>query len=203
MIIKEIKPVNKKKYRIITEEQLAFVLYKGELSRYRLEEGGELTQEVYCEIVEEILKKRARLRAMHLLTSQDRTELQLRERLGKDGHPCEVVDYAVDYVKSYHYIDDARYADMYVRCMQGRKSSRFISFELERRGISREIIEQVMQQTDTDSETLMIEELVRKRAGEPHRMDEKEQRRIYGYLLRRGFQSQDIGKVLQHYQEGF
>ncbi|HIU77186.1 MAG TPA: regulatory protein RecX [Candidatus Pelethocola excrementipullorum] len=201
MIIESIKPVNKKRYQIITDEQLAFVLYKGELSRYRLEEGCELLPEVYQEIVEEILKKRAKLRAMHLLTAQDRTEFQLREKLGKDGHPKEVVDCAVDYVKSYHYIDDARYAESYVRSMQGRKSSRWISFELERKGISRTIIEQVMTQSEGVSEEGMIEALVRKRAGEPHKLDEKELRRLYGYLMRRGFRSQEIGSVLQRYQK--
>lgn len=201
MIIESIKPVNKKKYQIITDEQLAFVLYKGELSRYRLEEGCELLPEVYQEIVEEILKKRAKLRAMHLLTAQDRTEFQLREKLEKDGHPKEVVECAVDYVRSYHYIDDARYAESYVRSMQGRKSSRWISFELERKGISRTIVEQVMTQSEGVSEEGMIEALVRKRAGEPHKLDEKELRRLYGYLMRRGFRSQEIGSVLQRYQK--
>lgn len=201
MIIKSIKAVNKKKYQIIADEQLAFVLYKGELSRYRLEEGCELLPEVYQEIVEEILKKRAKLRAMHLLTAQDRTEFQIREKLKRDGHPREVVECAIDYVKSYHYIDDTRYAESYVHSMQGRKSSRWISFELERKGISRTIIEQVMEKSEEVSEEAMIEELVRKRAGEPHKLDEKELRRLYGYLMRRGFQSQEIGSVLHRYQE--
>ena len=38
MRIVEIVPVTKTKYRVVTDEQLAFMLYKGELSRYRLKE---------------------------------------------------------------------------------------------------------------------------------------------------------------------
>ena len=44
MRIVEIVPVTKTKYRVVTDEQLAFMLYKGELSRYRLKENGELSE---------------------------------------------------------------------------------------------------------------------------------------------------------------
>lgn len=64
MRIVEIVPVTKTKYRVVTDEQLAFMLYKGELSRYRLKENGELSAEIFQEIFREILVKRAKLRAM-------------------------------------------------------------------------------------------------------------------------------------------
>lgn len=64
MRITEIVPVTKAKYRVVTDEQLAFMLYKGELSRYRLKENGELPAETFQEIFKEILVKRAKLRAM-------------------------------------------------------------------------------------------------------------------------------------------
>ena len=66
MRIVEIVPVTKTKYRVVTDEQLAFMLYKGELSRYRMKENGELTAEIFQKIYWEILVKRAKLRAMHL-----------------------------------------------------------------------------------------------------------------------------------------
>lgn len=201
MKVKSIVPITKKRYQVVTEEQLAFVLYKGELSRYRIWEGGELTEDTYREIVDEVLKKRAKLRAMHLLTAQDRTEAQLREKLMKDGYPKEVADCAVDYVKSYHYVDDERYADSYMRSVLGKKSRKIISFELERRGVSAEIIERVMEQTEAMPEEKMIEALVKKRAGEPHKMEDKEFRRVYGYLMRRGYRSGEILNVLRKYQE--
>lgn len=201
MKVKSIVPITKKRYQVVTEEQLAFVLYKGELSRYRIWEGGELTEDAYREIVDGVLKKRAKLRAMHLLTAQNRTEAQLREKLMKDGYPREVVDCALDYVKSYHYVDDERYADSYMQSMLGKKSRKIIFLELERRGVSAEIIERVMEQTEDMPEEEMIDALVRKRAGEPHKMDDKEFRRVYGYLMRRGYQSGEILDVLRKYQE--
>ena len=83
MRIVEIVPVTKTKYRVVTDEQLAFMLYKGELSRYRLKENGELSAEIFQEIFREILVKRAKLRAMHLLTRMDYTEAELETNEGR------------------------------------------------------------------------------------------------------------------------
>ncbi|QOV20057.1 regulatory protein RecX [Blautia liquoris] len=201
MMIQTIKPLTKKKSRVITEGQSDFVLYKSELSRYHIKEGMELSDATYEEIIEKVLKKRAKLRALHLLTAQDRTEHQLREKLKRDGHPDEVIDCAVDYVKSYHYIDDARYAKVYVRSMREKKSARWIRLELERKGVSESYILEALKPYEGESEVSVIENLVQRRAGEPHPIDEKEMRRLYGYLMRRGFNGSEVKKVLQGYRE--
>lgn len=200
MIIQAVKPLTKKKYQVITDEHMDFVLYKGEVSCYHLREGMNLPQETYEEILE-TLKKRAKRRALHLLTAQDRTEHQLREKLRKDGHPDEVIDCAVDYVKSYHYIDDSRYAGVYVQSMKGKKSAQRIRFELKKKGISEGDISMAVEPLEGESEEPVIEKLVRKRAGAPHPLSEKELRRLYGYLMRRGFRGAEIGKVLRDYRE--
>ena len=108
MRITEIVPVTKAKYRVVTDEQLAFMLYKGELSRYRLKENGELSAETFQEIFKEILVKRAKLRAMHLLTRMDYTEAELEKKLMKGEYTPQAVKIAMDYVRSYHYLDDER-----------------------------------------------------------------------------------------------
>ena len=102
MMITEILPVTKQKYRVVTDEQLAFILYKGELSHYHLQEGRELTEQEFRAIQEEVLIKRAKLRAMHLLTARDYTELQLRNKLEQGEYTQEAVDIAIEYVHSWH-----------------------------------------------------------------------------------------------------
>ena len=151
MRIVEIVPVTKTKYRVVTDEQLAFMLYKGELSRYRLKENGELSAEIFQEIFREILVKRAKLRAMHLLTRMDYTEAELEKKLMKGEYTPQAVKIAMDYVRSYHYLDDERYVARYLSAYQGRKSRRQMQFELERKGIPREMIQR-RQETMDDEE---------------------------------------------------
>ena len=164
MRIVEIVPVTKTKYRVVTDEQLAFMLYKGELSRYRLKENGELSAEIFQEIFREILVKRAKLRAMHLLTRMDYTEAELEKKLMKGEYTPQAVKIAMDYVRSYHYLDDERYVARYLSAYQGRKSRRQIQFELERKGIPREMIQRRQEALDEEEgrvdETDMIRQLL-------------------------------------------
>ena len=203
MRITEIVPVTKAKYRVVTDEQLAFMLYKGELSRYRLKENGELSTETFQEIFKGILVKRAKLRAMHLLTRMDYTEAELEKKLMKGEYTPQAVKIAMDYVRSYHYLDDERYVTRYLSTYQGRKSRRQMQFELERKGIPREMIRRVQETLEDEEgetdETEMIRQLLEKRCRNPKEADEKEKRRHYGYLMRRGFSSSEIQSVFREY----
>ena len=203
MRITEIVPVTKAKYRVVTDEQLAFMLYKGELSRYRLKENGELPAETFQEIFKEILVKRAKLRAMHLLTRMDYTEAELEKKLMKGEYTPQAVKIAMDYVRSYHYLDDERYVTRYLSTYQGRKSRRQMQFELERKGIPRELIRRGQEAMEDEEgcadETDMIRQLLEKRCRNPKEADEKEKRRHYGYLMRRGFTSSEIQSVFREY----
>lgn len=203
MRITEIVPVTKAKYRVVTDEQLAFMLYKGELSRYRLKENGEFPAETFQEIFKEILVKRAKLRAMHLLTRMDYTEAELEKKLMKGEYTPQAVKIAMDYVRSYHYLDDERYVTRYLSTYQGRKSRRQMQFELERKGIPRELIRRGQEAMEDEEgcadETDMIRQLLEKRCRNPKEADEKEKRRHYGYLMRRGFTSSEIQSVFREY----
>ena len=89
---------------------------------------------VYREITEEILPRRAKLRAMHLLTRRDYTEQEIRQRLRKGKYPEEVIEEAVSYVKAYHYVDDESYARRYVEQYRDKKGVRKIRMELSGEG---------------------------------------------------------------------
>lgn len=200
MIVTEIRPVTKQKYQIDVEGEPAFVLYKGEVSRYHLEKDREISAEVYREIVEEVLTKRAKLRAMHLLEQGDRTKKGLRDNLLKNGYPSEAVEEAMAYVESFHYIDDKRYALTYIQNQSGKKGRARIQMELRQKGVPQEYIDQAFQETEEDTDARgVIRELILKKRREQGPMEEKERQKLYGFLMRRGFSSSDILSVLREF----
>ena len=121
MIVTEIKPVTRQKFQIELDGQPAFVLYKGELSRYHIQKDEELPEEIYEELVGQVLTKRAKLRAMHLLEKMDRTRAELKKKLEQSGYPTKAVEEALKYVESFHYIDDVRYAARYIEFQKSKK----------------------------------------------------------------------------------
>lgn len=202
MTVTEIRPVTKQKYQIEVEGHSPFVLYKGEVSRYHIEKDREISPEIYREIIEEVLTKRAKLRALHLLEQGDRTKKDLEEKLLKNGYPPEAAEAALAYVESFHYIDDKRYALSYIQNQSGRKGRARIQMELRRKGVPQEYIDQAFQEMEEETDTeAVIRELVQKKRRGQGPMDEKEKQKLYGFLLRRGFSTSDILCVLREFSE--
>lgn len=184
--------------RVHLDNGEVWVLYVGELRTNRLSEGASIPEDQYDRIRREVLGKRAKLRAMHLLERMDRTEQQLRSKLIAAEYPPDLIDEAIDYVRSYHYLDDARYADCYVRVHGTTKSQGMLRMELQRKGVASDTIDRTLAaQEDERDESAMIRELMQKRHFDPQNADAAERRRMYAYLQRRGFRGSDICREMQ------
>ncbi len=202
MLVTKIEPVTKTKFKIFLEEKFAFVLYKGELARYGIKEGAILEEKQYHEILNTILLKRAKLRAMHLLEMQDRTWSQLKEKLQQNLYPDETIEKAMEYVKSFGYVDDHRYAVNFVKGRQGFKSKREIEALLMQKGISKELLTLAMEECyDKTEEKDAIRKLMAKKRIDPFTASEEELQKFYGYLARKGFRYEDIRQVIQDCRE--
>ena len=189
--------MTKGKIRVRLDTGLTCILYRSEQRQINAYEGSSLTREQYEILVHERLGKRATKRAMHLLEKMDRTEYKLREKLSEGGYPDEAIEDAIGYVKRYHYLDDERYARNYVFLAQDRKSRKKLSIELYQRGIKKELIDRILEEEYEADEEKQICQLLEKRGYDPKTCSEKERQKLYQFLLRRGFQSSDICKVMR------
>lgn len=198
MTVTKIEPVTKTKFRVYVEGQFAFVLYKGELSRYHIAEEQEITEELFFQIKHEVILKRAKLRALHLLNDMDRTESQLCTKLQQGGYTEDIIAAALAYVKSFGYIGDDGYARRYIASRQGQQSRKEIYAKLRQKGIPKAQIEDAMEECyEDDGELEAIRALVRKKRFEPETATDTERRKMYGYLARKGFSYEMIRQVTQ------
>ena len=202
MIVTRTEAVTKVKYKVYIDGQFAFVLYKGELSRYQVQEGREITKETCDRIRGEVLVKRAKLRAMHLLNAMGRTESQLREKLTQGGYPEDVVDEALSYVKSFGYVDDVNYARSFTDSRKDKKSRREIEMLLKGKGISGEDIEKAMEECyGEDTAMQAVRKLMKKRRYIPGESSYEEKQRFMAYVMRKGFSYDDVCRALEEDSE--
>ena len=192
-----ILPQDKKKVMICLDNGDSFVLYKGEATKLSLFENEILDDAKYQQIMTEILGKRATKRAMHLLEQQERTEKQLRDKLAQSGYPNQCIEQAIAYVKSYHYIDDYRYATVYIRYHQEKESRQKLTQKLMMRGISKDTIIQALEEEFVADECEQIKELLKKRRYDPDNADEAMRRKTAQFLMRKGFKSRDVFRVMR------
>ena len=201
MKVTRLEELNKSRSKVYIDGEFAFVLYKGELRKYGVLSEQELKTEAYNEILHEVLPKRAKLRAMNLLTKRTYTESQLENKLKEGFYPPQIVEEAISYVKSFHYIDDVQYAVDYLTYHEGSKSCKRMEQDLLGKGISRENIARAFaiweENGGRSDEEQMIEKLLLKKNYQED-MEWKEKQKIAAFLLRKGFSMEAINKSMKN-----
>lgn len=210
MIIEAIEPISKDRSKIVLEDGTNFVLYKGEIRLLKLKEQQELTQQMYHQITEVVLPKRAKLRSLNLLKARPYTEYQLRKKLYDGGYPETVIDIAIDYVKSYGYIDDYKYAYDYISEQSSHHSKKELYQKLTSKGISREVLDRAFNDTygsykdaheDTsfDEREVIIKALSKK--GFSGQETYEERQKLLAYFYRRGFDMDAVFSAMNSFRD--
>lgn len=198
MLITKIELLKKNLYGIYVDYEFLFALYFKEIRQYSLEENQEITKEFIENIGQDIIIPRAKKKAMDLLLCRDRTKEELRTKLKENHFPSSFINMAIDYVESYGYINDQRYVENYLICYQEKKSKRQIEFDLVKKGISKSLIKECMEQGEWNEVDILLP-LVQKRCFGKDIQDEKERQKQYAYFLRRGFSYENIKKAFTLY----
>lgn len=205
MIVTQVVELSKSRSKVYIDQELAFVLYKGELRLYHIKEGKEIAETDYKLLMEEVLPKRAKLRCMNLLKSREYTRTQLKDKLRQGYYPEAIMEEALDYVESYHYIDDERYVYSFITYNNEKKSRRRIENDLLSKGVSKEIINKAWQEWESEGnaqdEYEQIKDILAKKKFDTESATSKEYQKIYAHLARKGFSTESIRKVLRNRED--
>jgi len=119
--------------------------------------------------------KAAREKAVYYLQFSGKTENELRKKLAEKEFSPASINYAIDFVKKYRYLDDGDYARRFIEKNSQKKSRKQIVYELTQKGISRDILDQVLEDVPVDEEMQIIA-LLEKRgySGESATKEEKQ-----------------------------
>ena len=201
MIITDITELSKSKYKIFIDNEFAFVLYKGELRQYGIKKDEEIKKDIYDEIVSKVIPKRAKLRAMHLLEKRPYTERDMRNKLKEGLYDQDSIDEAIDYLKSFGYIDDHAYAIQYIDTYTQNRSVRRLEQDLMKKGISKDVISEVLalkrDEGELGDEESMIRSLLEKRGFDPESADSKTIAKTVRFLYQKGFLPETIARVMR------
>ena len=200
-IVTKIEEYDKKRCKIYIDEEFAFLLYKGELSEYEIIQGKNISEDIYVKIVGEVLSKRAKKRCLNLLEKKNYTEYKLREKLKEGLYPSEIEEEAIAYVKSFHYIDDYRYACDYIFYHKDTETKKKIEEKLRLKGIEQDILHRAFSDSYDEEEEIQIElaqalKLLQKKRYDRENMDWKEKQKIQAYLLRKGIRNSVIKSAM-------
>lgn len=138
-------------------------------------------------------------KAFFYLQFRARSEFEMREYLQKKAEKYNyeptIVELAITTLIEKNYINDANFAQAYVRSKSqiNPKGNYAITQELRQKGINEENIEAALKENDIDELTRALQVLKRKNPLLFQLKNEKRMQRALGHLQRRGF-PYDIAK---------
>ncbi len=154
-----------------------------------LKRGVELTLEQVRELAGIADGEKATAAALNFVSYRPRSEREVRDRLRQKAYEPASIDYAIDKMRGWRYLDDTKFAEFWVesRAEHAPRGKRALQSELRAKGVERDVVERVLEETDIDEHAAALE-IARKRLRSLSSYDEETQRRrLSAFLARRGF----------------
>lgn len=195
-----------KKTCIYADGEFKGALYPKEIIEYGLEDDSEVSCEVIERMMQDTLLLRAKRYVMNLLVKADETEAELKRKLKENGYCEETAEGALEYVKSYHYIDEFRMAENFIRARMYQYSEKEIRFKLAEKGVNEEAVDMAYEEIleseeDEDPEIKAAENFLGKRIKGSLGEDElsyEEKQKLMASAYRKGFRTETIKKAINN-----
>lgn len=176
------------KNNIYIDGEYVFALPPQDMEYFGIREGKEVTEETVTFIQKSLIYVQAQDVALRFIGYKMRTEREVRQKLTEGSFSEEVIEEVINFLCKYKYTDDREYAKRYIseRLRLNPKSAYALRMELMQRGVSEEVCQEVLSQTDFYEVEDAVKWIERKTKGlwPP---DEKKRKQLYGFLQRKGY----------------
>lgn len=138
--------------------------------------------------------------ALNQLSMSPKTRQQLEKALAKKGTSDDIAKTVLDSLTELGYVDDLAYARMFIRTKTQTKhlAKRAMAYELTKRGVHKELIEEALADISSEDEWHMARELVAKKLRSMNNLSKEVlTRRLMGTLARKGYSGTISGVVIR------
>lgn len=185
------------RWHVYLDNHIDFLLYKGEIRKFNIQEETCLDEKQYSTIME-ILYKRARERALYILDNAYKTKKQIVDKLKSGCYPSFIIDRVIEYLTEYDLVNDYRYTMLYIDYKSESKSKRQMIQDLYSKGISKSIIDTAFENVDFSDDN-SLKKVIEKRISRYNLNEKKDMEKFYRYLVGKGYAYSDIKRALSDY----
>jgi len=200
--VSRISKVSRKgEYRVFFSDGTEIRILKDQLPGSGIEEGVSLSRHRIEELDSAYRYARCRNAALRLLKVRPRTELELRRRFKSLGAAPRIADRVMADLKTEGLVDDRVFARLWIgeKVRRGDCGRMRLINDLRAKGIERDVMMEELEAALSDGKELELAgRLAIKKMERLGRVPPGEgRRRVYAYLLRRGFTSEAAGEAVQ------
>ena len=196
MYITRIEETKGKRFRVFGDDNFLFALYAKELKQFQMKESAWIEEDTVTYILKDIIYKRARERALYLLEKRPMSTSMLKDKLIANDYPKNIICLVIDFLTEYHYLDDEEYLRMYVASYSNKKSKRQLQYDLLRKGISKDLVEQYFAENLYSEQDCFEKQFTRYTRGKDLQNLAVRQK-TFAYFYRKGFSSELINNYMK------
>lgn len=154
--------------------------------KHRLKVGMSVLPEFLNEIQLESEKTTAFDKALTHITGSQKTEREIRRFLAKKGYLPATIEYVLEKLRDYRFVDDAQYARSFVQAGAKKKGARLMRMQLKGKGISDEDVDTAVGEIDEETQIAAATEILTKYLRGKS-LDRETLAKAYRHLLSKGF----------------
>ena len=196
----QVQKKNSSRYSVFVKNQFLIGVSDSTLTKLNLKKGVEITPSFLHQIEEQEEQWAAREYMFRILSRRDHSRKELKDKAYKKGYSGSFIDEILDEFEQKEYINDRKFAAKYA-------SDKFefndwgpykIRTQLFKKGISKSVAESVINDTFgehaiKESMVTLISKRKKRYLREP---EEKRRKKVFDYLMRKGYDSENILKHL-------
>lgn len=189
---------NINRVNIYIDNKFAFGLTDEIRYKYDLHTNKEIDEEFIEDILKAEEQRKVINNALNLISYRQRSIKEIRQNLTMKGYEDIYIEKAIEYCKGQNYLNDEDFADSFIKDKQNlnKYGSKRIKYELINKGVSKNVIEKVLQ-IDPEDEYCTALELAKKRINSYNGQDRNSiYRKLGGFLQRKGYPFDIVKKVL-------
>lgn len=199
MTVTAVEPRKKSLSALYIDGEYAMKLDTRTLLENKITPGTEIDDEALCELIKKSDLRRAKDKALWLISYRDHSSKELFDKLRKD-YSEETATQALSRMQELSLINDEAFARRYAKELSNKhQSPQNIRYKLLQKGVDKDLADVIVEEMDIDP-LQEIESLVEKKyircLG-----DEKGLRRTVAALQRAGYRYSDINTVISRYRE--
>lgn len=202
MTVTAIKPARKALSMLYIDGEYAMKLDTQTLKENCIKVGTSLDDEQLKDLIEKSNYKRAKEKALWLLSGRDYSKKQLIDKIKKDSSH-ETAEEVCERMEELGLVNDESYARRYASDLLNikRMSKRGAKYKLMEKGIDRALCDEILDEFDVDPVEQLVDIIKRKYANKLD--DEKDRRRTVAALQRMGYGWGDIKSAIAEFEEEY
>jgi regulatory protein len=190
---------NVRRINVYLDGEYALALPEIEAARLRIGQWLDDSEIAALQEVDEV--ERAHQIALNLLSYRPRSSEEIRRNLNGKDFSQQAIETALQRLENVGLVDDLEFARYWVEQRRDFKprGSAMLQHELRQKGISRQIIDQVLLTVDEES---LADRAARAWLEGKRNLDpEDAKRKLHGYLVRRGFAYSVVRETLKRLED--